>query len=346
MKQRNRNLDIAKGICITCMILVHMFSWWNNSYPDFNKYTGVFFLVFFFFSSGLCFQEIPWKKYVIKRLRRLILPYCIWNLIYAVYLWLYSGTFNGMSLSYRLYVIVVNAIESFPVGMAHVDFFHTDTYGVGPIWFVHCIFYANIFYRFICRWKYRLPISVAIAFVATISQRFWVFPFNLQDALIGCMFIAIGDCARGLYLNILKWLNSQKFIISILAFLPICIVYVLMIQKLPYQWMNLGGNLYYMRSLLASCIGFLLVIGLAFLIEKTALFDEIFELFGRNSMFILIIHTADILMIRNWNLMNWQFIAVTFMGYALIIYLKNRLITLFGKSHSISGEVAEMSKMK
>lgn len=77
MRQRNRNLDIAKGICMICMILVHMFSWWGNAYPNFNKYTGVFFLVFFFFASGVCFKAVPWKDYVIKRFKRLLLPYYI-----------------------------------------------------------------------------------------------------------------------------------------------------------------------------------------------------------------------------------------------------------------------------
>lgn len=180
-----------------CMILVHMFSWWGNAYPNFNKYTGVFFLVFFFFASGVCFKAVPWKDYVIKRFKRLLLPYYIYCVIYAAYLWVIRGQFNGMSLPHRLYVIAVSTIECFPTGMTQVDFFHVDTYGVGPIWFVHCIFFANIFYRIICRWKYRLPIAMVAALLAALTQRLWVLPFNLQDAVIGCMFIAMGGlCPR------------------------------------------------------------------------------------------------------------------------------------------------------
>ena len=74
-----------------CMILVHMFSWWGNAYPNFNKYTGVFFLVFFFFASGVCFKAVPWKDYVIKRFKRLLLPYYIYCVIYAAYLWVIRG---------------------------------------------------------------------------------------------------------------------------------------------------------------------------------------------------------------------------------------------------------------
>lgn len=325
MKQRNRNLDIAKGICMICMILVHMFTWWNNAYPKFNQYTGVFFLVFFFFASGLCFKEVPWKNYVLKRFKRLLLPYYIYCGVYAAYLWLIRGQFTGMSLLHRFYVILVNTIECFPTGMTQVDFFHVDTYGVGPIWFVHCIFFANIFYRIICRRKYRLPIAVVAALLATISQRFILLPFNLQDALIGCMFIAMGDCAKGLYQKVLTFLDNRKYHLHILTFLLVAAVYVLMIEKLRYQWMNLGGNVYYMRSILASCLGFCLVIVIARFIEKTAIIDEILEFYGRNSMFILIMHSVDILMIRNWALMSWQFVILTLMAYPFVVYLKNRL---------------------
>ena len=328
MKQRNRSLDIAKGICLICMILVHMFSWWNGAYPKFNQYTGVFFLVFFFFASGLCFKIVPWKKYVVKRFKRLLLPYYIYCAVYAAYLWVIRGQFNGLSLLQRLYVIIVNTIECFPTGMSQVDFFHVDTYGVGPVWFIHCIFIANIFYRIICRWKYRLPVAIIAALLAAISQRFVLLPFNLQDAVIGCMFIAMGDCAKGLYQRTLDFLNNRKYSLHILVFLCIAAVYVLMIEKLDYQWMNLGENTYYMRSILATCLGFCLVIILAHFIERTAILDEILEFYGRNSMFILVMHSVDILMIRNWGMMSWQFVAVTLMAYIFVVYLKNRIFAL------------------
>lgn len=53
MLQRNRTLDIAKGICLICMILGHTFSWWNNAYPEFNMWVGPFFLVFFFIAESV-----------------------------------------------------------------------------------------------------------------------------------------------------------------------------------------------------------------------------------------------------------------------------------------------------
>ena len=39
-------------------------------------------------------------------------------------------------------------------------------------------------------------------------------------------------------------------------------------------------------------------------------------------------HSVDILMIRNWGMMSWQFVAVTLMAYIFVVYLKNRIFAL------------------
>lgn len=77
MSSRDRELwlDIARGICIICMITVHAFDWSKCNYW-FSEITGTWFLVFFFFSSGLCFKEkSSFKTYVLHQLKKLIIPY-------------------------------------------------------------------------------------------------------------------------------------------------------------------------------------------------------------------------------------------------------------------------------
>ena len=325
MKHRDRSLDIAKGICMICMILVHSFSWWNR-YPGFNNYTGIFFLVFFFFASGICFKKVGWKEYIIKRFKRLLVPYGIYCGVYTLYMWQVRGFFNGMGKKHSIALFIVNTIESLPVTMKDVSFFHMDTYGVGTVWFVNCIFVANMLYRTVCSNKFRFPICVVGAIVATISQQYILLPFNIQDALIGCMFMAMGDCGRDIYKKIRKFLLSDKYFLQCLLAIVSVALYVFIVGRFPYQWINLGQNLYNFQSLPACILGFLLVILLATFIERTAIFDEFLEIYGKGSMFILVMHSADILMVRNWTLVNWQFIAVTLMGYPLIVYLEKRIV--------------------
>lgn len=330
IKQRDRSLDIAKGICMICMIVVHSFSWWNK-YPGFNAYTGIFFLVFFFFASGVCFKKVAWKDYIVKRFKRLLVPYGIYCVVYAIYMWQVRGFFSGMGKKHGIALFIVNTIESLPVSMKNVSFFHMDTYGVGPVWFINCIFVANIFYRVICSNRFRFPICVLGAIVAVISQQYILLPFNIQDALIGCMFMAMGDCGRDAYKILREFLLSDKYVQQCLLAIVTLVIYIFIVSRFPYQWINLGQNVYNFQSLPACILGFVLVIIVATFIEKTAVFDEVLEIYGKRSMFILVMHSADILMVRNWSLVSWQFIAVTLMGYPLIAYLEKRCITSIRK---------------
>lgn len=327
MKQRDRSLDIAKGICIICMILVHSFNWWNR-YPQFNKYTGIFFLLFFFFASGVCFKKVEWKKYISKRFKRLLVPYGIYCIVYILYLWKIRGFFYGMGKNHGLFLSFVSVIESLPVEVKNVSFFHLDTFGVGPIWFVNCIFITNILYRIICDNKYRFPICVLVAVIANISQHYFLLPFNIQDALIGCMFMAMGDCGRNIYQRLRKFLLSDKYISQFFMACSCIIAYVFIVNRFPAQWINLGGNIYNFESFPACLLGFVLVIIISVFMEKLEILDEILEFYGRSSMFILVMHSVDILMVRNWGLIDGQFIAVTLMGYPLVVYLKKRIVNL------------------
>lgn len=325
MKNRDRSLDIAKGICMICMILVHSCNCWNR-YPQVNKYTGVFFLVFFFFASGVYFKKIEWKKYISKRFKRLLVPYWIYCVVYILYLWKIRGFFYGMGKGQGLFLSFVSVIESLPVEVKDVSFFHLDTFGVGPIWFVNCIFVTNILYRIICDNKYRFPICILAAVIATISQHYFLLPFNIQDALIGCMFMSMGDCGRNVYQRLRSFLLSDKYISQFLVVCICIIMYVFIINRFPAQWINLGGNIYNFESLPVCLLGFALVIIVSVFMEKLKILDEILEVYGKNSMFILVMHSVDMLMVRKWGLVNWQFIAVTLMGYPLIVYLKKRII--------------------
>ena len=57
IKQRNNVIDIARGLCIVFMIATHVEAWWGKG-QQFSKYTGVFFLVFFFFGKSRIFLGV------------------------------------------------------------------------------------------------------------------------------------------------------------------------------------------------------------------------------------------------------------------------------------------------
>ena len=112
--------------------------------------------------------------------------------------------------------IIVSSIVALPSEFVDINFFHVNTYGVGPVWFLNCIFLTNVLYLIFAKNKYRVLIWMSAAFVASISQKYVVLPFNIQDAMIGCMFMAVGDVGRTYYEKYINYLLKQNMIIALM----------------------------------------------------------------------------------------------------------------------------------
>ena len=167
-----------------------------------------------------------------------------------------------------------------------------------------------------------------MAIISQISQQYILLPFNIQDAFIGCLFFALGDCGKDLIQKYIDYVKEKKLIWIFFIIVGEIIVYYITINYLPHQWMNLGGNIYTIVSIVSSIIGMFLCLTISIAIEKTGIIDEFLQDYGRDSMFILMLHTVDILMIRDWSKASGQFLAVTILGYAFINYLRNRIIKI------------------
>ncbi|MDE7330692.1 MAG: hypothetical protein K2O16_00405 [Lachnospiraceae bacterium] len=209
-QMRYRSLDIAKGLCMICMILTHI-SGWTGSFQAINKYTSVFFLIFYFINSGLFFKSIEnFSVFFIKMARKLLIPYIVLTIIYFIYYEIVNRNYVGNSLSEIFYRCLVSLILASPAWIQGVSFFHVDSISVGPIWFWSCMFFTYILYFYISKSKWKLHISVILAMIASISMKKFILPFNLQCACVGCMFFAIGDYFRKAIfkgLDFLKRLN-------------------------------------------------------------------------------------------------------------------------------------------
>lgn len=225
----------------------------------------------------------------------------------------------------KVSTVIVSMMTALPVDFTKVDIFHVTTFGIGPAWFIMCIFITNMLYLLIYKWnwKWKFSISFIGVCITVISQHYILLPFNLQDAVIGCFFMALGEGMKESFKRYSDFFKREKIWKIIVSFVGLTTMYVFVV-KLPYQWMNLGGNIYHILSLPSTLIGFLILIAVAAIIERTYILDEIFEEYGRSSMFILIMHSADILMIRDWWMRDWAFLASTLMGYLFVIYLVNR----------------------
>ncbi|MDE7330691.1 MAG: hypothetical protein K2O16_00400 [Lachnospiraceae bacterium] len=116
-------------------------------------------------------------------------------------------------------------------------------------------------------------------------------------------------------------------------------MYYLAINKLPYQWMNMGENQYFMISIISSLLGCITMMSVIEIIEKLKLCDNALEYIGINSMFILMLHHIDIMIFRDWGKFTLeanQLAASCVLGYLFITVLKEKFVQRENASVSLS----------
>lgn len=327
MTKHMRNLDIAKGMCMLFMITCHVFGW-TGYLSIVNKYTAIFFLVFFFFSAGICFKgNEKFIPYILKRIKKLLIPYTAITIIYFAYYGYVGKNFAGYEVLAIMKRCLVSLIVASPSWISDVSFFHVDNISVGPAWFWSCLFFSYFLYFFIYKFKYRLFLSVILSAISAWSMQKFILPFNIQVALVGCMFMAIGDCLREYIIIFFDWIKRCKLYQNTLITVGIGVVFFITINKLPYQWMNLGANQYFMISIISTLLGFALMMSFIEIMEKIKIGDKLLEYIGLNSMFILAIHHIDIMMFRNWGTFQLepsQLTASCLLGYLFIVMIKDK----------------------
>ena len=341
VKERDKVIDIARGVCIIFMILTHVSGWWGK-YQQFSKYTGVFFLVFFFFCSGLFYREPADKgRYVMQRFSRLEIPYIIVCLMVLVKRY-YSGIRSIPSLVYSFFYALPAGFESPYLLVGE------KTTGIGPAWFLNCLFVSSCMYQALgfslrgfarqriiegsevqkeqttvnskALFVFKTILIVFLAIIASISQKYVVMPLNIQNGLVGVLFLHFGVLAAPYVNRLIAW-AKKNMLKAAVVFIVILAVYYLDINYVPYQWLDLGSNKYNPQSLIGTGLGFLLLMMGSVLLEKVKFVGEVIAFIGQNSMIVLLIHAVDIDILRDWSRVSWLFVIATFVIYVGATYV-------------------------
>lgn len=96
-----------------------------------------------------------------------------------------------------------------------------------PIWFLTCLFCAELYFYFLMRFvanpKYRFLCIVLIGIVSYVSMQGPKLWWNMDNALIACVFIYIGYSIRTYKIMYIKWGIIIAAVISIFLYgLPLC----------------------------------------------------------------------------------------------------------------------------
>lgn len=155
--KRIEYIDLMKGICIVLIILMHCDI--KSSNERLNDMLADFRVPLYFFLSGLFFKEYDgFIDFCIRKINKLVIPFVFFAYIpYIIYdiMLFYDHTV----LSYFFMMV-----EPFN----------------GPIWFLRCLFFANIlyyfYYKYVCNKKTVIQILVMIG----ITFPIWLLSFKLS----------------------------------------------------------------------------------------------------------------------------------------------------------------------
>lgn len=272
-KRRIEFIDLAKGICIFMVVLVHVM-------PDFGdrfKVLACLRMPLYFCLSGLFYKDYGGiKNFTIKKVNNILIPFVAWYLIgYGIY---YVGRIflpSGNEATYHFSDIL----------------FQNDIFNI-PIWFLLCLFWSNVLFSIVSyiakKWYTQLLGVMLIAGGGLLANRLGIFNFLYFFSSMTCLpFFYLGYALKKT--TLLHTTTNKKLDFILMA---VCLGVASIFAFLPPE----PPRLHYYRNLIISgdifsiyiCAA-LLVVGILILCKfvKTLPF---LSWLGRYSIIVLVTH--------------------------------------------------------
>lgn len=134
--QRERYIDIVKGLAILCIVLLH---YENGLFPTkVNVFVGSFMITTFYVTAGWLMamrkNALTTKELLHRRWQQLGLPYCYWTaiiIIFDVLLW-GGGYYDTYYIARELYKSVTLR-------------------GIGTLWFLPALFFGELIWHWLAK---------------------------------------------------------------------------------------------------------------------------------------------------------------------------------------------------
>lgn len=273
-KQRIKFIDLAKGICILLVVLVHVA-------PDFYincNFVCCIRMPLFFCLSGLFFKDYGcFKNFVIMKSNKILIPFVAWYIIsYVIY-------FFGHS--------IINSQAEAHLGI--LDIFHQNEIHNLPIWFLLCLFWVNIIFGFIQYFSKGkgtyVCIGVCIAtFLGWIMSTYHIFNFLYIGSSLTCLpFFYMGYLLKRTPILYPTENNLKDFCIMAGAFIGATLFVVLCSNTPMIRYYR--NEIVYGNPFQIYCCAALFVIGVLMLCKLINYIPYISWL-GRYSIIVLITH--------------------------------------------------------
>lgn len=193
---RNRTLDIVRGIGIILMVAGH-------SGAPFTHFIYLFHMAIFFMASGYLWNDKnvssfgAMKNFCIKRIKGLWIPYLIGNGIFIVLnnlfirVHIYTNESIFLSLVSEGHLIEPMDFKDTVIALFKIIFFAGGTQLGGATWFFRVLFAISVIHlivRYIsCHWKYgNVVFGLVVILTIVVAELETLFQFRLPMELQSC----------------------------------------------------------------------------------------------------------------------------------------------------------------
>ncbi|EOO64763.1 acyltransferase family protein [Bacillus cereus] len=275
---RIQAIDIVRGITISLVVMGH-----TEVPSQINNFFSAFRMPLFFMVSGYLLNVTKhtnnFNNFINSRIWRLLIPYFSACIVFYV-IWLLRQNLWTNNAIYWYEPIL-------GIFYGNGEQLYVNT----PLWFLVCLFCSELIFLSIMKYiqNYSSVLQIicffSIGIIGFIISQHIHLPWGLDIALIVQLFLFIGNKLKSH--DIFKQLKFRsQFLI------PILILFVIINPINGFVDINnrIYGNLilFYMNGICGS----ILTLYFSQLIEKSKIFCQLFIFLGKNSINILIFHTA------------------------------------------------------
>lgn len=176
--ERQRDLDIAKGIGIILVV-------WAHINGPFRVYIEQWHMPFFFFISGMLYKNrnISIKDYLLRKCKSLLLPFWWWNLLFfPLFFVLYYWKNWSPEIFFRWLTAIVFTLDKVPF--------------LGATWFLPALFWVSVAMHMMIKlsgnFKYSDICLLGAGLLACILGFYISFPYRYSRTLICMLFYICG----------------------------------------------------------------------------------------------------------------------------------------------------------
>lgn len=287
MKQRIEYIDLAKGICISLVVLLHVF---GDLSGTFIKIMNLFRMPLYFVLSGLFFKTYDGLfTFLKKKTNKLLLPFIFTYFFIIVPTTIMLDMKSGITISLKSVLWGTNGKLNLGID--------------GASWFLLCLFYINIIFYLIFLLTKRSVIGViVISCVCGITgyglSHFGIMlPLWFDSSLTAMPFFMIGYVLRNFSSILYSKLTKRDFISFVSLLLLLLVLYCF--NEMQSTGIIIYGNNDYDISIFSLYLGGIAGTYCILILSKRLGHLPVLSYIGRYSIVVLLTHLLYLFIFRN-----------------------------------------------